>query len=351
MTKELHVLIVEDSERDAALLLRKLKEVGYEPVYQRVETCDDMKSALEKQKWDIVLSDYIMPEFSGIAALELLNQTGIDIPFIVISGQIGEDVAVEAMRAGASDYLMKGNYKRLGAAIARELIEAENRRQRRRAEKELAKSEAELRLLSHRLIQMQEDERRTLARELHDEIGHTLAYLRLLVDRSGHLPPEEAKIMLNEAKELLSGLIEQIRNISLSLKPPMLEEDGLLQAVKYLIDRHAREAGIKITLSPAELPQNLSWDVSLAAYRIIQESLTNIIKHARASEIYIELQLAQNNLILNIKDNGIGFRNEHYQIGSGLRNMRERAIILGGTLNINTTPGSGTIVNAVIPVR
>jgi len=350
MVVDLKVLIVEDSEKDAALLLRKLKEAGYNPIYQRVQTHDDMKKSLAERQWDIILSDYVMPDFNGLAALELLNQTGIDIPFIVISGQIGEDVAVATMKAGASDYLMKSNLKRLGAAIARELVEAENRRLRRRAEKELLKSEAELRVLSHRLIKMQEDERRSLARELHDETGHTLAYLRLLVDRVGQLPPQDAKKTLDEAKSLLSDLIEQIRNLSLSLKPPMLEEDGLLQAVKYLTERYSREVGIKIVLSQSELSQSLPWDTSLAAYRIIQESITNIIKHAKANEITVNIWTDQNNLHLNITDNGVGFTKENSQSGSGLRNMHERAAILGGTLRINSNPGGGTSVDAVIPI-
>jgi len=347
---DLKVLIVEDSEKDAALLLRKLKEAGYNPLYERVDNRAMMKSALERQKWDIILSDYVMPQFSGLSALELLHQSGIDIPFIVVSGQIGEDVAVEAMRAGASDYLMKANMKRLGAAIARELVEAENRRQRRRAEQELAMSEVELRKLSHRLIEMQEDERQSLSRELHDEIGHTLAYLRLMVDRAGQLSAHDAQTILNEAKDIISRLIEQIRSLSLSLKPPMLEEDGLVQAVKYLAERQAKESGMTLSLSSAELPADLSWDVSLAAYRIIQEALTNIIKHAAAHKITIEIKVENGQLEITVTDDGKGFVVAKPGSGSGLRGMRERALILNGTIAVESKPGIGTIVRASIPL-
>lgn len=351
MAEDLKVLIVEDSERDAALLLRKLKESGYNPLFRRVQTHEDMTKALSDSQWDIVLSDYVMPDFSGLAALELLYHSGIDIPFIVISGQIGEDVAVAAMKAGASDYLMKGNLKRLGAAIARELVEAENRRQRHRAERELVKSSEELRVLTHRLIKMQEDERRSLARELHDETGHTLAYLRLIVSRVMELPPPDSIIMLEEAKGMLSTLIEQVRSLSLSLKPPMLEEDGLLQAVKYLTDRHSSEMNLKIVMSNTDLPQNIPWDISLAAYRIIQESLTNIIKHAGANEVKIDIYVADNMLRINISDNGKGFVKDTLRSGSGLRSMHERAAILGGVCTINSSPGSGTYVSASIPLN
>ena len=245
---------------------------------------------------------------------------------------------------------MKGNLKRLGAAIARELEEAENRRQRRKAESDLAKSEAELRLLSHRLIMLQEDERRNLARELHDEIGHTLAYLRLIVDRSSQSSKEVAQPTLEEAKQILSKLIEQVRNLSLSLKPPMLEEDGLLQALKYLIERYSKESEISIVLNSSDVPQSLPWDFSLAAYRIVQESLTNIIKHANAKEVSININLEQNKMYIKVIDNGMGFVQEKNNAGAGLRGMRERATILGGKLNIESIPGSGTTVSAVLPI-
>jgi len=350
MNDELRVLIVEDSEQDAALLIRKLKEAGYTPINIRVDTYEAMKSALEQKNWDIVLSDYVMPSFSGLEAFKLLQQTGIDVPFIVVSGQIGEDVAVEAMRSGASDYIMKGNLKRLGAAIARELIESENRHQRRIAEKELAKSEVELRMLSHRLIKMQEDERRTLARELHDEIGHTLAYLRLMVDKASQLTPDKATETLNESKNILSGLIEQVRNLSLSLKPPMLEEDGLLQAIKYLTERYNRETQLKIDLSSSNIPEKLEWDTSLTAYRIVQESLTNVIKHAKAAEVHINLYLINNTINIRVKDNGVGFITSRTNGGAGLRGMQERANLMGGTLKIESKPGIGTTIDAAIPV-
>ncbi len=130
----LRVLIVEDSEDDATLLVRELRRGGYEPTFVRVDTPDAMKSALTNQTWDIVISDYVMPKFSGIAALKLFQESGIDLPFIIMSGKIGEDFAVEAMKAGAHDYIVKGKTARLIPAIQREMREAEVRRGRKRAE-------------------------------------------------------------------------------------------------------------------------------------------------------------------------------------------------------------------------
>jgi len=137
MSKLLRVLIVEDSENDALLLLRGLSRGGFEPEFKRVETPEAMAAALSAQPWDIIVSDYSMPHFSGLAALWVLKQSGLDLPFILVSGTIGEDVAVEAMKAGAHDYVMKGNLQRLGTAIERELREAEVRKERKHTEERL----------------------------------------------------------------------------------------------------------------------------------------------------------------------------------------------------------------------
>ncbi len=134
METPLRVLIVEDSEDDAILVIRELKCGGYKPVFERVDTATAMQNTLEQNTWDIIIADYAMPQFSGLIALELLNKTGLDLPFLIVSGTIGEDIAVEAMKAGAHDYIMKDNLKRLVPAIRRELREAEERRARRRAE-------------------------------------------------------------------------------------------------------------------------------------------------------------------------------------------------------------------------
>ncbi len=130
----LRVLIAEDSEDDTALLVGELRRGGYDPVFERVDTPAGMGAALAERTWDIVISDYSMPGFDGLAALGLLQKSGLDLPFIMVSGSIGEDLAVEAMKAGAHDYIMKGNMKRLVPAIKRELHEAEVRRERRQAE-------------------------------------------------------------------------------------------------------------------------------------------------------------------------------------------------------------------------
>ena len=137
--KLLRALIIEDSEDDALLLQRQLRSGGYELIARQVDTADAMKAALEEETWDIIFADYTMPRFDGLAALHLLRANNADIPFIFVSGTIGEDTAVMAMRAGAQDYIMKGRNKRLLPAVERELHEAELRRERRQAEQARAR--------------------------------------------------------------------------------------------------------------------------------------------------------------------------------------------------------------------
>jgi PAS domain S-box-containing protein len=142
MNKTLRVLIIEDSEDDTLLLLRELRRGGYEPAFERVETPESMTSALREKQWDMIISDYVLPKFSGLAALAIVKETGLDLPFIIVSGNIGEDIAVGAMREGAHDYILKGNLKRLVPAVERELREAEVRRERRLAEERIRQASA-----------------------------------------------------------------------------------------------------------------------------------------------------------------------------------------------------------------
>jgi len=142
MNKPLKVLIVEDSEDDALLVIRELQHGGYEPDFEIVETAEAMRSALGNRTWDLVISDYSLPAFNALAALNLVIKSGLDLPFIIVSGTIGEETAVEAMRAGAHDYLMKGNLARLSAAIERELRETWLRREHSKAGDALRRSES-----------------------------------------------------------------------------------------------------------------------------------------------------------------------------------------------------------------
>src|SRR5437588_10733348 len=133
VSQPLRVLIVEDNPNDAELVLRELRRAGFNPDWKRVDTEAEFSSSLDP-KLDIILSDYVMPQFSGLRALEVLNSCGLEIPFIIVSGTIGEETAVAAMRSGAADYLLKDRLARLGQAVQHALEEKKRRDERKRAE-------------------------------------------------------------------------------------------------------------------------------------------------------------------------------------------------------------------------
>src|SRR5512144_406952 len=133
----LRILIIEDSKDDAELILREVQRGGYEVESERVESADAMQTALARQRWDLIICDFSLPRFSAPKALELLKKSGMDVPFIIVSGTIGEESAVNALKAGAHDFIIKGNFARLIPAIERELKEADIRRERRERDREL----------------------------------------------------------------------------------------------------------------------------------------------------------------------------------------------------------------------
>ena len=143
MSKPINILIVEDRAKDAELIVHELKRAGFDPRWTRVETAADFLAELEKSP-EIILSDYSMPQFDGLEAARLLRERGLDIPFILISGTVGEDVAVEAMKHGATDYLLKDRIARLGAAVVQALAQKQLREERQRADEEIKKQFAEL---------------------------------------------------------------------------------------------------------------------------------------------------------------------------------------------------------------
>jgi two-component system cell cycle sensor histidine kinase/response regulator CckA len=150
MSEPINVLLVEDNELDATLLTYELRNGGFQVNLKRVETAREMGLALQEQEWDAVVSDYKLPAFSAPKALETLKKSDQDLPFIVVSGTIGEETAVEIMRSGAHDYLMKGNLNRLAEVLRREIRDARGRRESQRAETALRESEQQLRLLFER---------------------------------------------------------------------------------------------------------------------------------------------------------------------------------------------------------
>lgn len=354
--RTLGLLIIEDSPDDLALLLRALHRAGYAADYRCVRTAAETEQALNDRPWDIVLSDYALPDYSGLMALHQVRAFDPDMPFIIVSGNIGEDVAVSAMKAGAHDYLIKGNFARLGAAIEREVKDAEGRRARRRSEQELREAKLRLQALSNRMLQMQEAERRHIARELHDEIGQSLTAMKLNLDAlQRRLLDHDALPLALEVTDIADLLLDQVRKLSLDLRPPQLDDLGLSAALNWLVKRHTLPEGPAIVLDTPEAMPRLDPLIETAGFRVAQEALTNALRHARAAEIRIALGFAGNRFELTVRDDGTGFdlptAQDHALRGGslGLVGMSERTVLAGGTLRIATRPDEGTEVVLSFP--
>src|ERR671921_2592001 len=266
MDAPLRVLLVEDSEDDTLLLVRSLRRGGYDPTWERVDTAAAMEAALDGGGWDLVISDHGMPAFDSSAALALLRRKGfVDLPFIIVSGQIGEDAAVAAMRAGAHDYLMKDNLARLNSAIERELREAEVRREHRRAEEKY-------RLIFENAV---------------EGIFQTTVDGRFLTAN-----PAMARILGYESPEELLGAISNIRD-QLYVEPSRRDEffqlalrDGLVSGFELKMYRKDKT----LVLASANARAIYDADGSISGYEGTVEDIT---ERKRAEEALREIREAE----------------------------------------------------------
>lgn len=207
--------------------------------------------------------------------------------------------------------------------------------------------------LTTRLVEIQETERRHIARELHDEVGQALTGLQFMLEASKNQSGEAHVNKISEAQETVSGLIEQIREMSLNLRPAMLDDIGLLPTLLWHFERYTKQTGIRVSFHHTGITKRLLPNVETAVYRIIQEALTNIARHAQVAEAFVELTLRNNTLGVEIIDHGIGFESSvdvSKWSTAGLAGMRERANMLGGYLVIKSTPNKGTQIMVMLPL-
>jgi signal transduction histidine kinase len=211
----------------------------------------------------------------------------------------------------------------------------------------------QLQALSHRLVEVQEEERRHIARELHDEIGQTLTGLKLVLQVIPRLPAEAASAKLKDALQLVNELMGRAHDLSLDLRPAMLDDLGLPAALIWLFERYQTQTGVHVTFEFARLEERLAPEVETTAYRIVQEALTNVARHARVKAAAVWLLAADDALRIQIQDEGLGF-DVQAALAAGKRagvvSMKERAALLGGWLKVDSTPGSGTQVIASLPL-
>lgn len=485
--KKLRILLVEDSPDDAELILHELADGGLVFDSTCVERAEEMTAALSGTDFDIVLSDYSLPNFSAPAALSLLQSSEKDIPFIMVSGFVGDEAAVAMMRAGANDFILKDSLARLVPAVNRCLIEAETHRQYKVAQTELQKSEArfralatnipgvvfqflledgalhlpyisegcnalfginqrmlqdnpallvdmivdedrpsyvkavdisadrlttlnwegrihvglvpeikwinmragprkitgsggsviwdgiatnitankineirirqsedQLRRLSTHIETVKEAERARVSREIHDDLGGTLTAIKMdLMVLTGKLGKPSLAVLkkIASVNQLVDRAIESSGRIAAALRPGILD-CGIVAAIQWQTREFQDRTGIKCELCGVEDDADLSPEYSISVFRVFQESLTNIAKHAHATAVDITLAQADGWLVLEVADNGCGIRDgDRFKPSSfGIRGMQERARDFGGEITISRAGDSGTKVRVRAPL-
>jgi len=321
----------------------------------RVDTRRDFEDQLAVRPPDLILSDYTLPTFDGVTALRIARSTMPDVPFIFVTGTMGEETAIETLKFGATDYVLKTRLTRLGLSVQRALREGVERKERHQAEEKLRRSNEQLRALTAHLQHVREEERTRIARQVHDELGQALTGLKLdLSWLAGHLPKHSR--MLQQKARILSDCIDTtiqtVRRISTELRPGILDNLGLVAAIEWQAQEFQLKTGIRCTVK-ATVPETMwNQDFSTTFFRIFQETLTNIIHHAGASRVEVSLAVDGDGLVLQIGDNGRGISEAEIASGKsiGLAGMRERAALLAGEVTFAGIAGQGTTVTVRIPL-
>ena len=345
----LRVLHVEDSEDDHALVLAQLHRGGLRVDVSRVDSLAAFEAALS-EPWDAIVCDYNLPGFTGLEALALLRGSDRVLPFLLVSGEIGEDVAVEAMRSGASDYLLKHNLARLAPALERAIETNEARRARIEADRELALSRQRLSELAQHLQTSVERERAAISREIHDDVGGSLTALKFdlaWIARRSEDPQLRQRVQ--SALETVTHAIEASQRIMHNLRPAILDQ-GLVAALQWMTARFEKRTGVATVFrtSHEALPP-LPAGVALTAYRTAQEALTNIDKHAQSRRVSVDLLLAHGVLSLEVADDGRGMDKAALAKARsfGIRGLHERAATVGGWIELSSSPQGTTLLLSV----
>ena len=353
--RAIRLLHLEDSAPDHALAVAHLERAGLAVQARRIDTRAEFEAALD-ERWDIVISDYRLPGFTGVQALRILRERlardGDVVPFVIVSGQIGEDTAVEAMRSGAADYVLKDNLARLAPAVEHAIAAAETARARRAADQELQASRKRLSELAQHLQTSVEAERQAIAREIHDDVGGSLTALKFELDwirRHAAEPAVQQRAL--SALETVTAAIEASQRIMQNLRPAILEQ-GLVAALQWMTSRFEKRTGITCEFRASGLsPQRraLPAGVPLVAYRTVQEALTNVGKHADATRVVVDLSITAGVLSLEVVDNGHGLGPSDLEKATsfGLRGLHERASTVAGWIDLSSDAGGTTLILSV----
>jgi len=314
------------------------------------------------------LLDVMLPDVNGVELCRRIKaDPQLKFLFVVLlsASQTSSGSKVSGLDAGADGYITRPienrellarvqallRIQQAEAALRRAHDELEARVTARTAE--LAQANTALREMSLRLVEVQEKERRFLARELHDEAGQVLTGLKMVVDQSLPLATEPVRGRLNEAVGLINLLMDRMRSLSLELRPQVLDDLGLLIALEWHFKRYLAQTGIQVNFRHTPIPQRLAPLIETTVFRILQEALTNVARHAQIREVSVRVWVDAERAGLQVEDQGAGFDAETAlaaRNSTGLAGMKERAELLGGEFTIESKPGKGTLLTVELPL-
>ncbi|RJQ69403.1 MAG: response regulator [Desulfobacteraceae bacterium] len=406
MGKQLRILILEDNVSDAELIQRELRKAGFDFTAQWAQNKTAFLEALDKgfpDLPDLILLDYALPGFDGLTALALSRSRFADIPLILVSGAIGEEAAIDALKAGATDYVLKQRLQRLGPVIRRALQEARQLSEKRRAEEALRQANEQLeervrqrtadlartvdslrdeikqreqvekalklaneqlsmrtiqlRALAGDLIQAEQRERKRLSMILHDGLQQHLAAAKMRVASIAAGQPGENDLQhgASEVEEMLGESIRISRSLSAELSPPALYQSSLCTGLEWLARWMREKHNLNIDLA-IEQRIDLAEDVKILLFESVRELLFNAVKHAKVPSAKVSLQWSDGTgMRITVSDEGTGFdpcrlaATEDLGGGLGLFSIRERLALIGGRLDIDSAPGKGSRLSLVVP--
>ncbi|MBI1767608.1 MAG: response regulator [Bacteroidetes bacterium] len=354
------ILFLEDSPDDVELMEHELKEAGMQFISRRVDNKNQFIKEVVDFQPDIVLADYSLTMFNGMQAFRMLKEENLIVPFILVTGVLSEKLALDCLKEGVDDFILKSSFKRLPAAIISAIRKKEMEEEKNRFAAELKKSHEELRLLVNRHQISIEEERMNIARDLHDELGQVLTALKIDIAMlrkrltSGKRLSEQT---INEEFGSISKTVDKIamsaKEISSGLRPEALDDLGILEAIQWQTIEFEKRNKISCQLYLPNEHLELTKELSIALFRIVQETLTNVARHSLASLVQIYLDIRDGVLFLEILDNGKGIEDDKIRSSKslGIIGLRERVQLLRGQFFIGKAKGGGTKVSIMIPTN
>lgn len=346
---EYRILVVEDNPGDFALVEDFIFEQIESPIIIQVKTFKEAEEILIKTGpvYTVVLLDLSLPDRAGEALIYEMVKLCRNIPVIVLTGYTDFAFGVKSLSLGASDYLLKEDLTSI--SLYKSIIYSS---ERKRIISALEESEKRVRSFANQLNNALEEERARISREIHDEFGQHLSGLKMSLSslKKSNNGNHELETLISALVADVNISIESVRQIANELRPVLIDKLGLIAAIEWLVAEFEKKTGISSYLE-ADTDQLVMDEMpEINIFRICQEALTNITKHANATSVKIQIKNTDGQLFIKIIDNGSGIKSKtlHNPLSMGLLNMKERANLIDAKLNINSSSQNGTIIELIL---